>query len=327
MKKFNTEKEFVVHVRSLVGGKDDHYMYKNYKEATILLFDLIEQKNDLESLIDHMNAFIKNQGLHRSNFNTTFYSFMKNNPYFFTVFLMGDERLFSEVNGKIVHIFDALELSKEDVYLLFLKIEAKIWNEMFFEYFNFHGMEKETLEVLKTQPNSELVCESIYPRDFKTVFNFYKDNRTMIKKNINSYFKMFYQAGFERDLSIHNWIYKKFSKYISKADTSGFNFDESDWKNSKKNNIDKIDMFESNYSYRCDVISFKAGYRIFRDLAESHPDRVKKALIKHFNSEYKNGKAPKTFTKEYLRVSNYIDINIFELDGKLQSLVLLNKIS
>jgi len=132
-------------------------------------------------------------------------------------------------------------------------------------------------------------------------------------------------SDFPINYEINESIIKMYKKELKNATVSFYNNVQS----IKENNINIFDILESNLATRKSFLKFENwnDIREFKNLKEKDEKRLHKIVILHLNTEHRNGVKKSKFIRTYKKIKNEMDIDVFSLNPKLQTYVLLEEIS
>jgi len=253
----------------------------------------------------------------------------------------GLERLFftvgSEESEKL-HLFDLVGFTVEDIEKVIeisKTVRFQFLNELMYEYFMKHNrkdLAKKVLSLEIKDGSKEFIIASDNVKDYEVFFELIKGNKKIKHKttlvNLENYLKAFYLQVNPIDYDLNNRIFKDFKVQLKKLNFSRF-LPNSYSNSEEKQLISPFDLLESNAGYRSNLINFREWEtrKLFRTLKEENEKRLEAIIIKHLNTEHRNGLRKTQFLRTYRRVKDEINIDVFKLDPKLQSYILLEQMS
>ena len=246
--------------------------------------------------------------------------------------LKNRKRMFFTVGSEKFHLFELVDLSLQDIIKLETEVAQTIkfqfLDEFLYEYFVFKGDKHYAKKVLEREMEnwSDLTIASDNVKDYEVYFEIVKEDKSTnfraIKRNLENYLKAFYSLANPVDMVLNSKIFKDFKNELKKI-----NFSRSE-ENIKNNNINYFDALDSDRVLRKKLFSlrdYKTKSR-FIALKKIDESRLHDIIVKHLNSEFKNGIKQSQFMRIHNILKDNIDIDVFSLDPKLQSYVLLEQI-
>jgi hypothetical protein len=250
------------------------------------------------------------------------------------------ERFFFEVGGTKHSILSLNENITDEDYLDLAKKhkEKHFINELVYEHLVMRKKYSQAKEVIKNEidNSSDFIIESDSVFDFIPLFdsmkNIGKDKPKNLLKMLESYLIAFYSKKNPVDSEFNNKIHKTFKSDLKKLNFSQFvskSFNESSREEVKKNDISPFDLLESNLSFRRNIFMLSSweNNRFLRELIEKDKERTEFIIITHFNNEHRNGVRKSLFLRSYRKIKKLISVDVFKLDPKLQSYILLEEIN
>jgi hypothetical protein len=254
------------------------------------------------------------------------------------------DRLFVRIGDSENHLFSLFEDKFSTQQFIDLSRELskyKFVSELVYEYLTFKKLSREAGEVIKNivdKSDDDLMISSTWIRDYIPLLDYLfivkKNYPKTIEKTLQSYLEVYYTKKSDKDSEFNNRLYKNFKRELRKTNFSNFSMDrhsyniKDDKDEARKNLIDPIDLIESSIAYRREFLNLKdwESTSALREMIKRDVERIKNLIVSHFNSEHRNGVRKSAFLRSYRKISNYVKIDAFKLDPKLQSYVLLEEI-
>jgi hypothetical protein len=253
----------------------------------------------------------------------------------------GLKRLFftvgSEESEKL-HLFDLLDFTVQDmekVIDIAKTVKYQFLNELLYEYFVHHKEKELAKKVLLLEIKStdkDFIMASNNVNDYELLFEVTKGNKKIKSKttsiNLENYLRCFYRQDNPVNHDLNNKLFKEYKAQLKKLNFSRF-IPNTDTNDNADNLISPFDLLDSNAGYRANIIGMKDWNtrRLLRDLKEKDEVRLSNIIIKHLNTEHRNGLRKTQFLRTYRKIKDEVAIDVFKLDPKLQSYVLLEQIS
>lgn len=249
--------------------------------------------------------------------------------------LTEEDRFLINYQGSSKSILSICEFSINDLVSLYDPSYGKSVTAQFYMFAINHGTTEQAKKILKSYykkykldnlKGKSLVLESDRSKDYIPLFEL-KSSRGVKVANAN--FKNYslsikqksilYDNPFDKDA--HRTYVTKYGKLFAKVpstvDTKG---------------IKLIDLIESDMAKRSEYFRLNnwEKKREMKKLLKENEEKLSKLVIEYFNTEFANGKKPKTFIKTYLRLKEFYEyegktfIEDLNLNEDLQSLVLFD---
>lgn len=330
----------------------DDYVKKNFNKNKTSFSDmsLIIRDSIFSLLNDSADELVKKlKGFSESGIYMfeRFNLYCGNEMYFYygkrlLVTAEGIERAFFVVGNEKIHIIDlAQKISIDDLEKIVegpMKLPV-FFMELVYEYAVFKrrlNLAKLVLnkltdakneytgkeEIVDLSINSSIMADYwpllVSPSIMKRV------SRSDIKTTMENYLKAVSSKNqdFGIDHALNEEILKKIGKKLKSTHTTIYN-------DSEDSKIDKFDLLESNPASREDFLNLRDWNhrRELRKLRDRNQSRLHEIIVNHLNNEHRNGIRRSKFLRTYSKLKEEIEIDVFRLNTKLQSYILLEEIS
>jgi len=348
MKKFETIKEAKENIKDTITSifKHSSNSYTSSEESKLILLtikSLLSSSSFKEFEKDYLDIISKHfyRLSHTSLYLRDSYSYndtLLNNKSSDSD--VAKERAFILIGKEITHILDLGELNMKDYVFIVdnMKEEMPFFlAELFYEYavskkdYIFAKIILEHLINKKANNGkSEFAIKSSNTNDYWPLLssNIYTKLKT---KSLNETLANYLEAVgkndkmFTIDYEKNDIIIKKFRKYLKNTNSSMYS------KMSIQDNkdINVFDILESNPAAKRELFKFDGWKQVqyFRTLKEKDENRLHNIIIDYLNNEHRNGLKKSQFLRTYRRIKDDISLDVFKLNSKLQSYILLEEIS
>jgi hypothetical protein len=242
-----------------------------------------------------------------------------------------------QLNSSFVSIFDLLGMEENQIFSLVEN--ANYAHLLMLAYCHFiNKYEYENASRLFTKFNKRDIPITVVSNrtiDFIPYF-LYSSEYSKLDQGTRSNILQYYMLSINKDFDIYNpsireedhlRIMKKFSKEIYKLDLS------SEVTGLSKD-LNYFDLVESDPIYKEDIfrVSSYESTRILEKMLKDDKERTIKLIFRFLNQEHYNGKSKNKFLGTYSRLSklfqrNNMEIDVFQLNEKLRSYVVLAMLS
>jgi hypothetical protein len=250
-----------------------------------------------------------------------------------------ENRAFFLVGDEVVHLLQFSNLTATD-FQDFIETNDEIINfllELIYEYavsIKDFKLAKQILSKFYLKKDQhEFVIESDNMMDYYPLLS----SSTLIKKikprqlkdTLANYLRSLnnstYSHVFPIDHAVNEEIINKHKKQIKNATVSMYETAKS----MKDSHVNIFDILESNPATRKSFLKFEnwEDVREFRKLKEKNEPRLHEIIITHLNTEHRNGVKKNQFVRIYKKIKDEMQIDVFRLNPKLQTYVLLEEIS
>jgi hypothetical protein len=335
---FETKEQALKYTVKKVKEHQGSYYWR--AEVITKFMNMIERVSNFSEFYKKLEVLTKDNKESSLLYSTTYYrdSFLEslNNQT-----KDGLKRLFftvgSETSEKL-HLFDLLDFTVEDmekVIDILKTVRYQFLNELLYEYFVHHqrkDLAKKVLLLEIKDSSRDFVMSSNNVNDYESLFEVIKGNKKIKSKivllNLENYLRCFYRQDNPINHELNNKLFKEYKVQLKKLNFSRFIPSNTYNEDKEDNLISPFDLLDSNAGYRANLIGMKEWNtrRLIRDLKEKDEERLSNIIIKHLNTEHRNGLRKTQFLRTYRKIKDEVNIDVFKLDPKLQSYVLLEQI-
>jgi hypothetical protein len=250
--------------------------------------------------------------------------------------LLFDERLFTFVEKQRLHLLDFSNLSLDEIKdLSKIKNLPLFLQELLYEFLISREEYASAKLILDNyfNPQEQFIMKSENSEDFWPIFstNMSKEMRpSVFKSNLENYLTAVNSSNqmFPVNQKINDIMIKKFKKSFKKMNMSSFLI-QKEISNSLE--IDKFDILESNSAAVADLLDFSNYWdasNSLKELMKKNEKRLKKVIIDFINREFGLGTKKSKFLRIYSNLKEIgLELDVFMLESKLQSIILLEEIS
>jgi len=196
------------------------------------------------------------------------------------------------------------------------------------EYFS--GLSKETDDAI-------ILINSDRPDEIVPIINFYGNKGTLKKAHIEMYLEAIANLENDKkgDITFNKKVYKDLTRKFSKNFKKATNISILKESNNKINAASLFDKLEASLSFRDEILRNGDYFylkNIFKALIKTNPARLEKILAMYMNEIFGSRNNRKTFITFYNKIRTFYEdencsFNLFLLNEKLQSYILLNELS
>jgi len=267
------------------------------------------------------------------SFSTTLLSFVRD--YRNTENLdCAKNRGFFLVGDKVIHMLELSNITLTELKEFVNNNEVKTFiGELIYEYAvhtKNYDLAKTILQKLILE-SSDFSIESDNMMDYWPLLSSPSLVKQLKKNNLQNILTNYLKSvsgnalEFPIDYEINERIINMYKKQLKNATVSMYSTAAS----IKENNVSIFDILESNLATRKSLLKFENwdDIREFRNLKEKDENRLHKIVISYFNTEHRNGIRKSKFIRVYKKIKSEMEIDVFSLNPKLQTYVLLEEIS
>jgi hypothetical protein len=250
-----------------------------------------------------------------------------------------ENRAFFLVGDEVVHLLQLTNLTATD-FQDFIETNEDISGfllELIYEYSvntkNFKLAKQILSKFYFKKESSELVIESDNMMDYYPLLSssilVKKIKPKQLRDTLANYLRSLNNSTcshvFPIDHTINEEIINKYKKQIKNATVSMYETT----KDIKEGHVNIFDILESNPATRKSFLKFENwdDIREFRKLKEKNEARLHEIIITHLNTEHRNGIRKNQFVRVYKKIKDEMEVDVFRLNPKLQTYVLLEEIS
>jgi hypothetical protein len=348
MKKFETIQDAKNSINSIIAStfKDSYNSYSSAEELKLITSTIkfLFSSKSAEDFDQNYTKLTERNYYHMSNVKL----YVRDNYSYIDNFLSNisfnsetvKERAFVLVGEVPTHILDLAEFDMSHYVAIVDKLKETIpffLAELLYEYavskkdYTFARIVLEHLINKRSNGSkSEIAIKSSNTEDYWPLLssNLYTKLKT---KTLNETLASYLEAVgkndsmFSIDYEKNDIIIKKFRKHLKATNSSMY----SNPLEVGDKNINPFDILESNPAAKKQLFKFDGWkqFDYFRKLKSKDEARLHDIIIDYLNNEHRNGLKKSQFLRTYRKIKDEVTLDVFRLNSKLQSYILLEEIS